>query len=75
MRKAHAAPSLEALDQLQLDADNLVIAIIHQSEHEEYDKTVQMSFSFALDQVRFAIAARRALLRDRVGTDTKAAAG
>ncbi len=71
VRKAHAAPSLEALDQLQLDADNLVIAIIHQSEHEEYDQTVQMSFSFALDQVRFAIAARRALLRDRVGTDTK----
>jgi hypothetical protein len=35
---------------------------IHQSEHDGYDETVQMSFSLALDQVRFAIAARRAVL-------------
>jgi TRAP-type uncharacterized transport system substrate-binding protein len=72
VRKAHAAPSLEALDQIQLDVDNLVVALIHQSEHEEYDQTVKMSFSLALDQVRFAIAARRAVLLDQVGTETKA---
>jgi hypothetical protein len=30
-----------------------------------------MSFSLALDQVRFAIAARRAALLDHAGTDTK----
>ncbi len=72
VRKARAAPSLEALDQIQLDVDNLVVALIHQSEHEEYDQTVRMSFSLVLDQVRFAIAARRAILLDQVGTETKA---
>jgi TRAP-type uncharacterized transport system substrate-binding protein len=71
VRKAHAAPSLAALDQFQLDLDNVVIEVIHQSEREEYDQTVQMSFSLALDQVRFAIAARRAALLDQAGTDAK----
>jgi len=71
VRKAHAAPSLEALDQMQTDVDNLVVAVIHQGEHEEYDPNAQMSFSLALDQVRFAIAARRAALLDHAGTDTK----
>ena len=62
----------EALDQLQIEADNLVIAIIHQSEHEEFDETVRMSFAFALDQLRFAIAARRAALVGQPGTVTAA---
>ncbi len=70
VRKAHAAPSLEALDQMQLDVDNLVVAIIHQTEHEEYDQAVQMSFSLALDQVRFAVAARRAVLLDHHNAET-----
>jgi TRAP-type uncharacterized transport system substrate-binding protein len=74
VRKAHAAQSLEAIEQLQIDADNLVIAIIHHSEHEEFDETVRMSFSFALDQLRFAIAARRTAIVDRIGAGTKAAA-
>jgi TRAP-type uncharacterized transport system substrate-binding protein len=64
VRKAHAAQTIETLEQLQLDADNLVIAIIHQSEHEEFDETVRMSFAFALDQLRFAIAARRTAILD-----------
>ncbi len=72
VRKAHAAATLEALDQLQIEADNLVVAIIHQGEHEEFDETVRMSFSFALDQLRFAIAARRSLLLERGDADTKA---
>jgi len=74
VRKAHAAPSLEALDQMQIDVDNLVVAVIHQGEHEEYDQNEQMSFSLALDQVRFAIAARRAALLEQFGTDSKAGA-
>ncbi|MGA7786892.1 MAG: TAXI family TRAP transporter solute-binding subunit, partial [Xanthobacteraceae bacterium] len=53
VRKAHAAQTLEAIEHLQIDADNLVIAIIHQGEHEEFDETVRMSFAFALDQLRF----------------------
>ncbi len=74
IRKAHAAQTIETLDQLQIEADNLVIAIIHQSEHEEFDETVRMSFSFALDQLRFAVAGRRAAILDRVGGSSKAAA-
>jgi TRAP-type uncharacterized transport system substrate-binding protein len=71
VRKASLAPSLEALDQMLLDVDHLVVAIIHQGEHEEYDQTVQMSFSLVLDQVRFAIAARRAALLDHAGAEAK----
>jgi hypothetical protein len=74
VRKAHAAPSLEALDRLQLDADNLLVAIIHQSEHDDYDETARMSYSLALDQVRFAIAARRAALLSEGGGEAKATA-
>ena len=65
VRKAHAAQNIEALEQLQVDADNLVIAIVHQGEREEFDETVRMSFAFALDQLRFAIAARRTAILDR----------
>jgi TRAP-type uncharacterized transport system substrate-binding protein len=71
VRKAHAATSLEAIDKFERDVDNLVIAIIHQSEHEEYDQAVQMSFSLALDQVRFALAARRTALLEQGGAETK----
>jgi TRAP-type uncharacterized transport system substrate-binding protein len=67
VRKAHAAQTLEAIDQIQIDADNLVIAIVHQGEHEEFDETVRMSFSFALDQLRFALAARRATIEHGAG--------
>ena len=74
VRKAHAAQTLEALEQLQVEADNLVIAIIHQSEHEEFDETVRMSFSFALDQLRFTMAARRAAILDQGGTAAAAGA-
>ena len=72
VRKANNAPSLEALDQFQIDLDHLVVAIIHQAEHEEYDQNVQMSFSLALDQVRFAIASRRAILIGHSSAERKA---
>ncbi len=72
VRRANNAPALEALDQLQIDLDHLVVAIIHQAEHEEYDQNVQMSFSLALDQARFAIASRRALLIGHSGAEGKA---
>jgi TRAP-type uncharacterized transport system substrate-binding protein len=74
VRKAHAAPSLEVLDQMQVDLDHLVVAIIHQTEREEYDQAVQMSFSLAIDQVRFAIAARRAILVEHGGSESKTGA-
>ena len=74
VRKAHAAQTLDEIDRLQVEADNLVIAIIHQGEHEEFEETVRMSFAFALDQLRFAIAARRAAIIDRA-TEGGAAGG
>ena len=61
-QKANHAPSLETLDKLQVDVDHLVVAIIHQTEQEEYDAGMQSSFGLALDQVRFAISSRRAVL-------------
>ena len=67
VRKANAVPSLEALDQFQHDVDQLVIAVIHQTEREDYDQSAQMAFSLALDQVRFAIASRRAMLLGHPG--------
>ncbi len=75
VRKAHAASTIEAIDQLQIEADNLVIAIIHQGEHEEFDETVRMSFAFALDQLRFAIAGRRAAIVDHGSASSAAGAG
>jgi TRAP-type uncharacterized transport system substrate-binding protein len=74
VRKVHAAQTLEAIEHLQVEADNLVIAIIHLSEHEEFDESVRMSFSFALDQLRFAIAARRTAILDHAGTGPEASA-
>ena len=74
VRKAHGAPNLEALEQLQVEADNLVIAIVHQGEREEFDETVRMSFAFALDQLRFAIAARRTAILDHSETAPQATA-
>lgn len=75
VRKAHHAQTLEGLEQLQIDADNLVIGIVHLSEHEEFDETVRMSFSFALDQLRFAIAARRTAILDHADENKGAASG
>ena len=72
VRKAHSAQTLETIDHLQIDADNLVIAIIHQGEHEEFDETVRMSFAFALDQLRFTIAARRAAIVDQAAAGAAA---
>jgi TRAP transporter TAXI family solute receptor len=74
VRKAHAAQTLEALEALQVEADNLVIAIVHQGEREEFDETVRMSFAFALDQLRFAIAGRRTAILDRAGDGAEGAA-
>jgi TRAP-type uncharacterized transport system substrate-binding protein len=74
-KKAHSAPSIEALDQLQTEADKLVVAVIHQTEREEFDDSARMSFSLAIEQARFAIAARRTVLLERVtGKSSSAAA-
>jgi hypothetical protein len=68
---ANTAPSLDVLDRMPSEVDRLVIAIIQQTEREEYDQAVQTLFSLALDQVRFAIGSRRAVLLDQAGADVK----
>ncbi len=68
VQKANNAPTLEALDQIQIDVDHLVVDIIHQTQHEEYDEALQTSFGLALDQARFAIASRRAVLLEHGGS-------
>src|SRR6516165_10555998 len=70
-QRANHAPSLDALDKLQVEVDHLVAAIIHQTEEEEYDQAVQTSFGLALDQVRFAIASRRSVLLEHGGPEAK----
>jgi TRAP-type uncharacterized transport system substrate-binding protein len=75
VREAHMAQKLEAIDHLQIEADNLVIAIIHRGEREEFDETVRMSFAFALDQLRFAIAARRTAILDQANRAAGAGTG
>jgi TRAP-type uncharacterized transport system substrate-binding protein len=64
-KKAHEVPSIEALNQLQIETDNLVLAVIHQTEREEFDDAARMSFSLAIEQARFSIAARRVVLLER----------
>src|SRR4029077_7823269 len=68
VRKVHAAQTLEAIEHLHIEADNLVIAIIHLTDHEEFEDSVRLWFSFPLDQLRFAIAARRTAILDREET-------
>lgn len=70
-QKANHAPSLETLDKLQVDVDHLVVAIIHQTEQEEYDAGMQTSFGLALDQVRFAISSRRTVLIGHDSAESK----
>ena len=64
VRTAHGATTIEALDRMQAEIDHLVVDIIHHGEREEYDQTSQASFLLALDQARFAVAARRMALLD-----------
>ena len=44
-----------------------LLTVVEISEREEFDETVRMSFAFALDQLRFAIAGRRTAILDRAG--------
>jgi hypothetical protein len=46
---------------------------VHQGEREEFEETVRMSFAFALDQLRFAIAGRRTAILDHTDNAGEAA--
>ncbi|MBI3436056.1 MAG: ABC transporter substrate-binding protein [Proteobacteria bacterium] len=66
VKKARHADSMEMLDQLQNDADNILSAVIQEVEREQIDELAMMSFSLAIEQARFAILERRALLTPRI---------
>jgi TRAP transporter TAXI family solute receptor len=62
MQEARQASSLDALEQLQAEADAILQATIRQVENENLDQTALQAFSLTLQQTRGAIAERRALL-------------
>ena len=75
VRRAQAATTIEALDQLQSEVDATVVAILHHSEQEGSDQTAQTSFLLALDHVRFAIAMRRNALLEQMHAAAEGNAG
>jgi TRAP-type uncharacterized transport system substrate-binding protein len=62
MRQARNVPSLQALDQLQAEADDILQITIQEVENNKLDQAGLQAFSLALEQTRGAIAERRAVL-------------
>ncbi len=64
-RRAHRIESMQALDKLQSEVDDLVIQTVHRAERSALGESPQLSFVLAIEQARFAIADRRAILIGR----------
>jgi len=62
MKKARGTDALATLDQIEAEADGIVVATIELSEREQLDETGFRSFSLAIEQTRQAIAGRRSEL-------------
>jgi TRAP-type uncharacterized transport system substrate-binding protein len=62
MRAARNAGSVDALEELQAETDDILQATIQQVEYNNLDRTALLAFSLALEQTRGAIAERRAFL-------------
>jgi len=61
-RKARQVPDLDTLEQLQAEADELVIETVHRLEQGSLGDSSPLSFTLAIEQARHAIADRRAVL-------------
>lgn len=61
-KSARHAETVEALDQLQADSDQILGEMIVEVEHDTLDETALMAFSVSLDQVQLAISERRGVL-------------
>jgi len=61
-RRARRIESMQALDELQDEVDELVIQTVHRAERSALGESPQLSFVLAIEQARFAIADRRAIL-------------
>ena len=66
-RRARRIESMQALDKLQAEVDDLVIQTVHRAERSALGESPQLSFVLAIEQARFAIADRRAILIGRAG--------
>ncbi len=62
MTTARKAATIEELDRLRTDADDVLRKTIVQAERNDLDEQALMAFSLALDQTQMAISDRRATL-------------
>ena len=62
MKSARQADSVESLDRLEAEADEILATTVVDAEKNDLDQSAMAAFSLALDQLRAAIAARRAAL-------------
>jgi TRAP transporter TAXI family solute receptor len=62
MKSARHADSVETLDRLETEADEILATAVVDSEKNDLDQSAMAAYSLALDQLRAAIADRRAAL-------------
>lgn len=62
MKAAREAATLEEIEKLRADVDNILRKTISQAEQNDLDESALTAFSLALDQAQMAIADRRAQL-------------
>src|SRR5215216_3137489 len=62
MREARSTSSIEALERLQAEIDDILQTTIVEVENNKLDQAALQAFSLALDQTRGAIVERRAIL-------------
>jgi len=72
MNAARAATTLEELQKLRAEVDDILRDTISQAEKNDLDEPALMAFSLALDQVQIAIADRRAQLAGQPSGDSAA---
>ena len=61
-KSARHAESIDALEQLQTETDQIVGEMIHEVENDALDEAALMAFSVTLDQTQIAISERRGML-------------
>ncbi len=61
-KSARHAETVEALDQLQTEADEILGEMIQEVENDALDESALMAFSVSLDQAQLAISERRGML-------------
>lgn len=65
MRSARTAQTLEEVENLRIDVDDVLKKTLQQVERDDLDQAALSAFSLALDQAQLAISDRRATLTSR----------